>query len=247
MIKTTKGYIVYKTALFFVIGAIVIIFDLNIAASMLIKEIHKVQDNVLVEAIVTRSVKTYEGQDIDGHTTREYDLTVEYNYDNEIYESIVQTSSKYDLGDRIRIHINPNNPNENKGIKSDIGDFIFLCVLFILILFFGIYIIRKGNAYRKAIIKNTIVTVCVSKIGTENCEDTDGRRWLEYCVYVDYEYNGKKYKNIYWYGAETKNKSNRRLEKELKQFPEKGEIFQIYINPNKPCEILSKAPFKIVN
>lgn len=107
--------------------------------------------------------------------------------------------------------------------------------------------IHKGNSYRTSITKNAKVTVRVSRIGTENREDTDGRSWLEHCVYVDYEYNGKKYKNIYWYGAETKNKFRSTLEKELKQFPKKGETFQVYINPNQPTEILSKAPFKIVN
>ena len=214
---------------------------------MLIKEIHRVQDNVLVEATVTRSVKTYEGKDRDGHTTRKYDLTVEYTYDNKVYESIIHTSHGYDIGDKFEIHINPNNPEENQGKNGGIFVFFAPLILFIPLLLFGIYMMRKGNIYRTSIIKNAKVTVCVSKIRTEKCEDTDGRGWFEHCVYVNYEYNGKKYKNIYWYGAETKNKFKSTLEKELDQFPKKGETFQIYINPNKPSEILSKAPFRIVN
>lgn len=247
MNKTTKGYIVYKAALCFVVGLIVIIFDLKITSSMLIEEIHQVQDNVLVEAVVTHSVKTYEGKDSDGFIEREYDLTVEYKYNQTVYESIIHTSSEYDVGDEFEIHINPNNPQENRGINGGVGDFAGMLILFIPLLFFGIYMIHKGNSYRTSITKNAKVTVRVSRIGTENREDTDGRSWLEHCVYVDYEYNGKKYKNIYWYGAETKNKFRSTLEKELKQFPKKGETFQIYINPNKPNEILSKAPFRIVN
>lgn len=89
--KTTKGYIVYKAALCFVVGLIVIIFDLKITSSMLIEEIHQVQDNVLVEAVVTHSVKTYEGKDSDGFIEREYDLTVEYKYNQTVYESIIHT------------------------------------------------------------------------------------------------------------------------------------------------------------
>lgn len=247
MNKTTRGYIVYKAILCFVIGLIVIIFDLRLTSSMLIKEINIGRDNVTVESSVICSRLTYEGKDSDGNTTREYDYTVEYTYDYKTYESIIHTSSEYNVGEKLDIYINPNNPKENHGINGGIGDYIAIFIPFIPLLLIGVYMIRKANSYRAAIFKNTKVTARVSKIGTEICEDTDGRTWSEYCVYVDYEYNGKKHKNIYWYGAETKNKFKSRLEKELSQFPKKGETFEIYINPQKPNEILSKAPFRIVN
>lgn len=246
MNKTTKGYLEYKSVLCFLIGLIVIIIDLSLTSKMLIKEISKVKNNVLVDATVLRCEKVHEFEHSDGDTS--HDLVVEYEYDSIVYESLIRKYSDWYIGEKIEIYINPNNPEENQGINDGIGDLV-ACVILVSIpfLLLGIYLIYRGNIYRIAITNDTKVTVTISTIEIEDCYDLDGRHWLEYCVYVNYEYNGEKYKNIYWYGAETKNKSHRRLQKELEQFPQKGETFQIYINHNNPSKILSKAPFRIVN
>jgi hypothetical protein len=109
----------------------------------------------------------------------------------------VHTTRKYNFGEKVKFYINPNNPQENYGFSSGSGNSFGTLIIFIPILMIGLFMFRKANSYGAAIFKNTKVTARVSKIGTETCEDTDGRTWLEHCVYVDYEYNGRKYKNIY--------------------------------------------------
>lgn len=247
MNKTSRGFIIYKAISCFIIGVLIILFGIKLVSPMIIKENNQSDERVMVEATVEHCMLWSEGKDIDGYKTENYKIMFSYEYEQKKYESSMFTTRKYNNEDKLEIYINPNNPQENYGFSSGNGNSAGTLIIFVPILLIGLFMFRKANSYRAAIFKNTKVTARVSKIGTENCEDTDGRTWLEHCVYVDYEYNGKKYKNIYWYGAETKNKFKSRLEKELSQFPKRGETFQIYINPQKPNEILSKAPFRIVN
>ena len=114
-----------------------------------------------------------------------------------------------------------------------------ICVLI------GIQLLRVAKEYEESISQNAIVMVSVSDITVEECEDLDSGTYYMHCVYVDYEYNGEEYKKIYWYGvSDTVTKPKSTLEKELSQFPEIGEEFQVYISPQKPNKILSGAPFK---
>ena len=243
MNKTTRGFIIYKAISCFIIGLLIILFGIKLVSPLIMKDNNQSEERVMVEATVDHCMLWSEGKDIDGYKTENYKIMFSYEYEQKKYESSMFTTRKYDNEDKLEIYINPNNPQENYGFDSGNGSFIGALIFLVI----GLYMLCKANTYRMAFSKNAKVNARVSKIGTENCEDTDGRTWLEHCVYVDYEYNGKKYKNIYWYGAETKNKFKSRLEKELSQFPKRGETFQIYINPKKPNEILSKAPFRIVN
>ena len=236
--KAIKNFIIYKAISYFILGLLMIL----IGVQKVWQATNQLDERVKVEATVEHCMLWSEGRDSDGYKTQDYKVSFSYEYEQKKYESSMITSEKYKYDDKLGIYINPHNPQENYGF-DDGGVSIFEPILFVI----GLYMLLKANTYRTALAKNAKVTARVSKIGTENCEDTDGRTWIEHCVYVDYEYNGKKYKNIYWYGAETKNKFTSRLLKELSQFPKRGETFQIYINPQKPNKILSKAPFRIIN
>lgn len=247
MDKTKRGSLIYKEVLCFLFGALIILGIIVLHVSVFVGEFNLRNESVTVEATVTGCSLISEHEDVDGRTVRKYDVRLSYEYDNKSYESVLHNSGKYDRGDLLKIHIDPQRPEENYGKNQGIFDFLWPFLISVPLSFFGVYLLRRGISYSTALCRNTNVTARVSELGTEDCEDSDGRSWIEYCVYVDYEYDGKKYEKIYWYGAQTKNKTVRRLTKELSRFPKKGETFQIYINPQKPNEVLSKAPFRIIN
>ena len=133
---------------------------------------------------------------------------------------------------------------ENGEWVDFVAAIIILCVPILLL---GVFMLYKANTCRIALSVNSSVLARVSKIRIEERCDTDGRTWDAHCVYINYNYCGTVYNNILWYEAETRNKLKKTLQKELSQFPKKGETFEVYVDPKKPNKVLSKAPFKIVN
>ena len=80
----------------------------------------KNQNYIKVEAIVTNvNVRQEEVTDNDGtHMEDVYDVSFKYTVDGKEYNNNFDGISKYNVGDKMTIYYNPNNPEEITGSKS---------------------------------------------------------------------------------------------------------------------------------
>lgn len=80
----------------------------------------KNQNYIKVEAIVTNvNVRQEEVTDNDGtHMEDVYDISFKYTVDGKEYNNKFDGISKYNVGDKMTIYYNPNNPEEITGSKS---------------------------------------------------------------------------------------------------------------------------------
>ena len=80
----------------------------------------KTQNYIKVEAIVTNvDVRQEEVTDNDGTRYEDvYDVSFKYTVDGKEYNNKYDGISKYNVGDKMTIYYNPNNPEEITGSKS---------------------------------------------------------------------------------------------------------------------------------
>ena len=78
------------------------------------------KDYVEVESVVSNVVLTQEAYtDVDGtFVEASYDVSVKYTVDGNEYESVLSGLSKYNIGDKMTIYYNPENPNQITQTKS---------------------------------------------------------------------------------------------------------------------------------
>lgn len=105
-----------STARFFIpVGLILIIFG----AFMFVINT-KNQNYVKIEATVSNVELTQEAYtDVDGnHVDATYNATVRYNVDGKEYISTLDNVSKYNIGDKMTIYYNPQDPSQITQTKS---------------------------------------------------------------------------------------------------------------------------------
>lgn len=80
----------------------------------------KNQNYLEITSTVTNAVKTSDSYtDVDGEYVEEkYEVTIKYNVDNHEYENKLEDMPKYDIGDKIKIYYNPNDPSQITQTKS---------------------------------------------------------------------------------------------------------------------------------
>ena len=115
-----------RTARFFIpVGIILIAFGILV---FIINSNN--QNYIEVESTVTK-VELYQESYIDANGDRVealYDLTVKYTVNDVEYESILNALLKHEVGDKIKIYYNPENPNEITQTKSLILPLIIILV-----------------------------------------------------------------------------------------------------------------------
>jgi uncharacterized protein YxeA len=108
-----------------IIGILLILLGIFLSFLVIKNENRQNRENTVVEATVVSCIMTYEEYDIvDGGYDREYRIGVKYTYRGENYESSVDYSSKKSIGQKIKIHINPDNPIETDGMYGGLTDYI---------------------------------------------------------------------------------------------------------------------------
>ncbi len=91
-----------------------------------------------------------------------------------------------------------------------------------------------------AVKSKSYVDAIVSEIKVEKCNgDECGSYYNAYRVFVDYTYQDKIYKNVFWYALDD---DKTPVATVIKNLPVKGQQIQILINPKKPHKILSGKP-----
>ena len=105
-----------RTARFFIpVGIILIVFGIIV---FIINSNN--QNYIEIESTVSK-VELYQESYIDAAGDRVealYDLSVKYTVDDVEYESILNAHSKREVGEKIKIYYNPDNPNEITQTKS---------------------------------------------------------------------------------------------------------------------------------
>ena len=113
-----------STARFFIpLGIILIVFGIFM---FVINNQNK--DYIKVEAIVSNVILAEDAYiDSDGnHVEETYDINVKYTVAGKEYEGKLEGVSKYNIGDKMTIYYNPNNPNEITQTKSMILPIIMI-------------------------------------------------------------------------------------------------------------------------
>ena len=106
-------------------GVLLVLFGILISYTNIDRENRQNSENTVVEATVTSCVMTYEEYDItDGNYDREYRIGVKYTYNGENYKSSINYSSKKSVGQKIKIHIDPNDPTKTDGMYGGLTDYI---------------------------------------------------------------------------------------------------------------------------
>ncbi len=135
IVQETKGlmFLIPASIMLIIFGIIALVISINN------------QNYIEVEATITNVSVSQEAYiDTDGNRVDEtYKVTVRYMVDERNYNGEIDGVSKYNIGDKMTIYYNPDNPNEITQTKS-----LILPILFIasgIVLFIGsiIYIILK--------------------------------------------------------------------------------------------------------
>ena len=105
-----------RTARFFIpLGIILIVFGIFI---FIVNNNNK--DYIQVESTVSNvKISQEEYIDADGnHVDATYDITVKYTVDGKEYEGELNGLGKYNIGDKMKIYYNPNDPSQITQSKS---------------------------------------------------------------------------------------------------------------------------------
>ena len=105
-----------RTARFFIpLGIILIVFGIFV---FIVNNNNK--DYIQVESTVSNvKISQEEYIDADGnHVDASYDITVKYTVDGKEYEGELNGLGKYNIGDKMKIYYNPNDPSQITQSKS---------------------------------------------------------------------------------------------------------------------------------